>query len=777
MSQNLVVQLLLKTGTFSTDLKTAKGQVQSFQKGCQNAGDAVSAFSSALGVNLGSLAKFSGYAAAAAAAGKILKDSFKENREAMDAFNTATEQAKSTYKAFTSQLFNKSRMSIDFAGIADQAKEYYDAMDNAQNASFAITTQLQLQQVEYDKLYATATDVSLSEVDRLEALNEATKVLQRQYTLRRQMAQFEKIVAKERLENLLTGRGISKAWLESSEGQSMLKSLMQMNGNGTMAYENYYRSINTNDARTGGLFSGHQGIYQRYVEMLSNPFTARQVEAEALEKGYRNVTEFLNALRAQEEEATTVVNSMKYRLSEALFNLQSTNGEDLSKYITLYLNDMGLAIIDAERASADAMIERLRKRITGRDGSTPQYKEGMAGYVQEEIKKKQAQLMTALDQDTRDKLIIELDALQATLDAMLGRTRPVLEGTIPWLEQQIEDIENKLNDPSFNLGLPDTAPLLQKMNDWEKSWEEFIENLSEEELELFNQFRENMEERWNLINQKDVYSLAVSAARGNKSPSNNNTNNNDEPNYLAGSYGKKHQELEQQIEDAKKYLIETVGLSNEDIKAKLAELADLQQQLFQLEEQFGFRTTIEKTTNQWDEFNKAMANTSTIVNALTNTFKEGSEITAASVLQMVATCLPAIGSLISAISALTVTEAVEAGVGAVQKAVSTSQHWIEAIAAVASLGAVVAAAIAAASTPKMQKFASGGIVGGSSFTGDRIVAGVNSGEMILNRTQQANLFRMANGSGVQGNQVEFHISGTDLVGVLNNNNRKNRLVR
>jgi hypothetical protein len=171
-----------------------------------------------------------------------------------------------------------------------------------------------------------------------------------------------------------------------------------------------------------------------------------------------------------------------------------------------------------------------------------------------------------------------------------------------------------------------------------------------------------------------------------------------------------------------------------------------------------------------------MANTSTIVSNLTNTFKESSEVTAASVLQMVATTLPAIGQLISAISALTTVEAVEAGVGAVGKAVSTSKHWIEAIAAVASLGAVVAAAIAAASTPKMQKFASGGIVGGSSFTGDRVTAQVNSGEMILNSTQQANLFRMANGGGTS-NQVEFHISGTELVGVLNNQNRKNRLIR
>lgn len=41
-------------------------------------------------------------------------------------------------------------------------------------------------------------------------------------------------------------------------------------------------------------------------------------------------------------------------------------------------------------------------------------------------------------------------------------------------------------------------------------------------------------------------------------------------------------------------------------------------------------------------------------------------------------------------------------------------------------------------------FATGGIVGGNSKSGDRLLARVNSGEMILNATQQRNLFRMIN---------------------------------
>lgn len=46
-----------------------------------------------------------------------------------------------------------------------------------------------------------------------------------------------------------------------------------------------------------------------------------------------------------------------------------------------------------------------------------------------------------------------------------------------------------------------------------------------------------------------------------------------------------------------------------------------------------------------------------------------------------------------------------------------------------------------------EKFESGGIVGGNSFSGDKVVAHVNSGEMILNREQQTRLFDMANYGG------------------------------
>ena len=770
MAQNLVVQLLLKTGTFSNDLKTAKGQVQNFQKGCQNAGNVMSAFGSSLGINISSLKNFAPAAAAAAAAGKVLRDSFKNNTDAMDNFNREVEVVKSSYRSLTSQLFKNGSITIDFKDITTQAREYYDAIDQAGVATVAITNELKLQQVEYDYLYSTAMDVSLSEVNRLEALNAASRIMEHQLTLKRQMAQFDKQAAKEGLENSLVSSGINKKWLES-KGQKMLKELLQFDeSNGQYMFDTYFGSVNPINART----SRHQGIYGRTVDRMKTNAGYKSVKAEALAKGYEDVKDYLNALRDEEEKATKTINSTKYQLAQALHNLRGSDQgyEQISKYILLVLNDFGLKQIDAETKQTESLIERLRKRITGKDGSTPNYPEGTIGYLENEIKKFKEDLDSAIDQATRDTLLGKIAATENAIAVMKGK-KPLKEGTEPWIEEQINKLTEEIRN--LELGIPETNTILQKMNDWEGSWEEFVNSLTEEERALFNKFAENMEKRWTLLNAKLGFETTSSILKGNKSsetntPTNTSTNTTPQENYLPGSYGYKKQDLNNRIDTIRTSLIKGVNLSNEDIKKKIDELKALEQEVKTLEEQFGFRAVTEQGTDTWNEFNNAMANTSTIANSLFNTFKEGSEITAASILQMVSTTLPAIGNLIGAFAAL-------AGVEATEKAVKTSKHWIEAIAAVASLGAIVASAISAASKPNIQKFADGGIVGGSSFTGDRVVANVNSGEMILNKTQQARLFKIANGGTPEGNSVTFHISGSDLVGVLNNNNRKSKLIR
>lgn len=73
------------------------------------------------------------------------------------------------------------------------------------------------------------------------------------------------------------------------------------------------------------------------------------------------------------------------------------------------------------------------------------------------------------------------------------------------------------------------------------------------------------------------------------------------------------------------------------------------------------------------------------------------------------------------------------------------------------LGLINTATIAATA---LQGFRDGGIVGGNSTAGDQIVGRLNSGEMILNKSQQRNLFAMANGGG--GGDIVVEIDGREV---------------
>lgn len=85
-----------------------------------------------------------------------------------------------------------------------------------------------------------------------------------------------------------------------------------------------------------------------------------------------------------------------------------------------------------------------------------------------------------------------------------------------------------------------------------------------------------------------------------------------------------------------------------------------------------------------------------------------------------------------------------------------------------------------ASFASIGKFAEGGIVGGNRSIGDYNIARVNSGEMILNGSQQKRLFHLLNSNGTAESsvqKVELVVRGKDLVGAIDNYNRQINRVR
>ena len=84
--------------------------------------------------------------------------------------------------------------------------------------------------------------------------------------------------------------------------------------------------------------------------------------------------------------------------------------------------------------------------------------------------------------------------------------------------------------------------------------------------------------------------------------------------------------------------------------------------------------------------------------------------------------------------------------------------------------AAMEAMILAASIPK---FATGGVITGGPTSGDKILARVNAGEMILNQGQQSRLFEAINsgklgGSGNISSTVTTRVRAKDLILTINN---------
>lgn len=120
------------------------------------------------------------------------------------------------------------------------------------------------------------------------------------------------------------------------------------------------------------------------------------------------------------------------------------------------------------------------------------------------------------------------------------------------------------------------------------------------------------------------------------------------------------------------------------------------------------------------------------------------------------------------------------GIQAVQKALASAPPPFN-FALAALVGVATAANIAKIASQQPPKFADGGIVGGNSFSGDRIAAQLNSGEMVLNKQQQARLFNIAETGGSGGvieaiNSLGDRIANMNIV-VQANSREIARLVR
>lgn len=673
---NLVVQLLLKTGSFSTDLKKARGQVQNFQKGCDTAGKSVSAFSKALGVDVGMLTKFGGAVGIAMAAGKGLKAVIDSNQTSADKFQAAMYGAKSAVGelAYSIGTFDFTNFNDGLTGLINRAKQAA---------------------IEIDQLGDTLRGYSVLEAEAQAAIAHA-RAVSRDPTKTKAQKEEANAAARKAVETARDGAQEAADQYVRTLAAEMREKGAQVEDEEVFGLVKKAVVINAQAGREAGKAraAAEYEEYQKKMSSLNREFGG---EAQTFSTNYGTFNYNNDAYKQNPEYQSRLKELTEQYKESIVFNAVLVKQTDEQQDHT---RDMLLSVYRLNETvdTMDSRLEGIENKTNNVTGATQK---------QEEVIKESLtywQKMAQEAQKTRDNTVYMSDAWKEA-NNQLEEALHKIDLITAKMERAKTNARfgDALKDIMTPLNLPDLAGQVENTKPDKLAGE--VSNKTITELER---------------------SLAV------------------------------YQEKQKETFDP-----ELLAHYNQMIKAIRAEIERMSN--------LGIETPSpdKKSTDKWDDFNSVMSETSTIVSNLAETFQEGTEVTAASILRMVSTSLPAIGSLITAIAAL-------AGVEATEKAVESSKHWIEAIAAVAALGATVAAAISSA---KSQKFANGGIVGGNSYTGDRMTANVNSGEMILNKTQQANLFRLANGATPGGSQVEFHISGTELVGVLNNQNRKNNLIR
>ena len=154
--------------------------------------------------------------------------------------------------------------------------------------------------------------------------------------------------------------------------------------------------------------------------------------------------------------------------------------------------------------------------------------------------------------------------------------------------------------------------------------------------------------------------------------------------------------------------------------------------------------------------------------ALGNIFKETGDNATAGMMQLVSITMQGVSQVIPQIMALIGAKEGEALASGTASAAALP--FPANIAAIAGVTATILATFASI-LATTKRFESGGIIGGTSYSGDKLLARVNSGEMVLNKRQQTNLFNAINSGNIGGgtvSTVSFKLRGADIYGSMKN---------
>ena len=240
-------------------------------------------------------------------------------------------------------------------------------------------------------------------------------------------------------------------------------------------------------------------------------------------------------------------------------------------------------------------------------------------------------------------------------------------------------------------------------------------------------------------------------------------------NSLLGSL----QKVQEQINGLKTSISVTTDKTELDLLSEQLKFLTDKEHKIQLsideKKQSAIAQNVDEIKTQYNDLGAAAQSVGNVFSSLGNVTNDSFMQMIGSISGAVSSILPEIGKLVAANQAA----AISSG--------TASAAAMPFPANLISIATIVSSILGVFSSLSLPKFESGGVVGGNSFHGDKILARLNSGELVLNKYQQNRLNNTlqqghTNTNSAMNGNVTFRIEGKQLVGVLNNyNSSKSRL--
>ena len=715
-NNNLMVRLLLNTQGFDTNIQKSSQQIRQFQVRVNEVGKNVEAFGNGLGINIGQLAKFGTAAGIAAAAGKVLSDAFMKNETNADAFNSALEQSKAAYSSFLNTI-NGGSWSNFFSNMEKaikDARELYELTDRAGTLKDFNDPII----AHYERLIAEARlklkTQNLSKEEREQTQKNIQTWTNKKQTYQNQVVNAQRDAALKQMYTIIADR-------TRSMGVNVLE-------------KDIRKWVNSS-------------LKDKAPYLTNTP------------KGYSFINDMARISETLKAKGTVMlpyIDAWGQREDKSVFKLSKLSKQEQLKYAlaTAFAEGEG-ELANARRILAEvdrAIAANLRGdarnlSLVGRGGGTPKPDEPKP---KEPLYKKftDKEIKEIFKEDFGDALVDSLKddkIAQAYANLLKNIDNDYIkrgQGIIPNEEYQRSRVNaySSFAQSAANNGNIELASAAYK---YAGEISTMLKD-SENTLNAFNSLSSDIDKFSEGLNSTDVDSLKASRTALKEVIGNYNKNSSVEASVNLSIM------LDTLEAIAKQY--DAVIQKQEAWNAKMNNFRNIS-------------TTLDVSANAVNSIGSAFKSAAIAAQQAGDVMKAKSLETTGFLFQATAQ----IAEMISEVYKLCIVNGV---------ASAAKLPYPANLAAIATMIGTISSMVAMGfSTFSNQKYASGGIVqGNGSGWSDSVPALLSNGEMVLNRRQQGNLFALLDGNRISDSlsngKVEFRISGQNLVGTLNNYNKK-----